>query len=128
MKTEYLLVDDNPINLKILSAYLKKLGQGYRTATNGQEALDAYKLDPRGCRFIFLDVSMPVMDGFTASREIRAFERENGLESAFIVALTGLASADAQREALGSGMDLFLTKPVHLRELNSIIQSQRVVS
>ncbi|KAK7413776.1 hypothetical protein QQX98_007343 [Neonectria punicea] len=127
-KTEYLLVDDNPINLRILASYLKKLGQVYRTATNGQEALDAYKLNPGGCRFIFLDVSMPVMDGFTASREIRAFERNNGIESAFIVALTGLASTDAQREALGSGMDLFLTKPVHLRELNSILKAQGVVS
>ncbi|KPM34601.1 hypothetical protein AK830_g11976 [Neonectria ditissima] len=127
-KTKYLLVDDNPINLKILSSYLKKLGQVYRTATNGQEAVDAYMVDPVGCRFIFLDVSMPVMDGFTASREIRAFERRHGLDSAFIVALTGLASEDAQREALGSGMDLFLTKPVQLRELNSILKAQGVVS
>lgn len=127
-KTEYLVVDDNPINLKILSSYLKKLGQVYQTATNGQEALEAYKKDPDGSRFIFLDVSMPVMDGFVASREIRAYERENGLEPAFIVALTGLASADAQREAFCSGMDLFLTKPVRLKELRAILQSRGVCS
>ncbi|KAF7542441.1 hypothetical protein G7Z17_g11567 [Cylindrodendrum hubeiense] len=126
--TEYLLVDDNPINLKILSSYLKKLGQVYRTATNGEEAVAAYKQNPQGSQFIFLDVSMPVMDGFVASREIRAFEREKGLEPAFIVALTGLASADAQREAFGSGMDLFLTKPVQLKELRAILQSKGVCS
>ncbi|KAH7134124.1 histidine kinase [Dactylonectria macrodidyma] len=127
MKTQYLVVDDNPVNLKILSSYLKRLEQVYRTATNGLEAVKAYKQDPEGCRVIFLDVSMPVMDGFGASREIRAYEREKGLEPAFIVALTGLASADAQLEAFGSGMDMFLTKPVQLKELKAILQSQGTV-
>jgi CheY-like chemotaxis protein len=65
---------------------------------------------------------MPVMTGLEASREIRNFERENDLEPVTIVALTALASESVQQEAFASGIDLFLTKPVRLRELGAIIE------
>lgn len=70
---------------------------------------------------------MPIMDGFESARLIREFEGEyqktldasaTGIfRPATIVALTGLASASAQNEAYGSGMDLFLTKPIRRKEL-----------
>lgn len=128
-QTEFLLVDDNPINLKILSSYLHKLGLAYQTATNGREALDVYKRDPAQCKCIFMDISMPVMDGFEATRLIRAHEAELGggggvLPPASIFALSGLASSSAQQEAFWSGVDLFLTKPVKLKELGSILRSR----
>lgn len=133
---EYLLVDDNPINLKILSAYMHKLGLPYQTATNGQEAVDAFVREPSRFRCVFMDISMPVMDGCQATRMIRAYESGHmdvtaaGAAGAArappisIFALSGLASASAQQEALWSGVDLFLTKPVKLKELGSILRSR----
>lgn len=121
---EFLLVEDNSINLDILSIYMKKLGRPYHTATNGAEALSAYKANPKHCKYIFMDVSMPIMDGFEATRRIRAYERDNHIEPAIIFALTGLASESAQQEAFGSGVDLFLTKPVKLKELGMILRSR----
>ncbi|KAK2039194.1 histidine kinase [Colletotrichum somersetense] len=122
--TEFLLVEDNPINLRILSTYITKLGKRFHTAINGLEAVQAYKRTPHECRCILTDVSMPVMDGFEATRQIRAHERSLKLEPATIIALTGLGSDESQNEAFGSGMDLFLTKPVKLEELSSILMSR----
>jgi CheY-like chemotaxis protein len=72
-----------------------------------------------------VDLSMPVMDGTTSSREIRTYKRETGpKKSTTIIALTGLASATARVEALASGIDHFMTKPVKLKKLLSYLQRQ----
>lgn len=71
-----------------------------------------------------LDISMPVMDGLESSRLIRAHERQHQLQPALIIALTGLASARTQQEAFGSGVDLFLSKPVPLKELGRILEAR----
>ncbi|KAG5917208.1 hypothetical protein E4U53_004228, partial [Claviceps sorghi] len=122
--TSFLLVDDNPINLKILTTYMKKLELPYRTATNGQQAVDVFSRDLGMYKCVFMDISMPVMDGFEATRHIRTMEAERGLHRCTIFALTGLASADAQQEAFSSGIDLFLTKPVKLAELSQILSAR----
>ena len=70
---------------------------------------------------------MPVMDGFEATREIRAFEQAHGSKPATIIALTGLGSAEAQHEAFVSGIDMFLTKPVRLKELTRLLDEIRKV-
>lgn len=75
-----------------------------------------------------MDISMPVMDGLKATRAIRTFERENKLEPATVIALTGLASSASQQEAFTSGVDLFLTKPVKLKELTSILKSRGILT
>ncbi|KAF5003442.1 hypothetical protein FDECE_9992 [Fusarium decemcellulare] len=124
---EFLLVDDNFINLKILSTYMKKLKQPYKTANNGQEAVTAYDSDPGRYVCVLMDISMPIMDGFEATRRIRAFEQQQGLRPALILALTGLASEEAKREAIASGVDLFLTKPVRLKELGPILKARGVI-
>ncbi|WZH43315.1 Nik-1-like protein [Fusarium acuminatum] len=124
---EFLLVDDNFINLKILSSYMKKLKQPYQTASDGLEAVTAFEADPGRFSCILMDISMPVMDGFEATRRIRAFESQQGLRPALILALTGLASEEAQREATVSGLDLFLTKPVRLKELGPILRAKGVL-
>jgi len=77
---------------------------------------------------------MPIMDGFESARLIRKFENENqktlnvsatnSVKPATIVALTGLASASAQNEAYGSGMDLFLTKPIQRKELLTVLNGR----
>ena len=69
---------------------------------------------------------MPLMDGLESTRHIRAYERQHQLQPAFIVALTGLASAKTQQEAYGSGVDLFLSKPVPLKELGVILEARNL--
>jgi CheY-like chemotaxis protein len=64
---------------------------------------------------------MPVMNGMDASREIRTLEQARGQVPATIIALTGLASAEAQQEAFSNGINLFLTKPVRFNQLRTIL-------
>jgi CheY-like chemotaxis protein len=109
-----LLVDDDHINLRVLSVYMGKLGRAYETAMNGQEAIDAYVQGPERFAGILMDISMPAMDGLEATRKIRAFEHQSRCEPVVILALTGLATDDARQEAERSGVDVFLTKPVKL--------------
>ncbi|ETS85400.1 hypothetical protein PFICI_03425 [Pestalotiopsis fici W106-1] len=124
-KARYLLVEDNAINMKILIAYMRKLGHRYDTANNGQEALEAFQKGAGQYKCILMDISMPVMDGFESSRRIRAHEKENGFARCKIYALTGLASESAQQEAFSSGIDLCLAKPVKLKELSGILDERR---
>ncbi|KAF2491923.1 hypothetical protein BU16DRAFT_529329 [Lophium mytilinum] len=117
----FMIVDDNHINVKILAAFMKKSKYLYRVAEDGAIAFDLFKANPEACRIIFMDISMPVMDGLTSTRLIRAYERMNKLNPATIILLTGLASASVQQEANASGADLFLTKPVRLKDLGKIL-------
>ena len=126
-RNRYLLVDDNAINLKILVSYMKKLGCDFDTAINGQEAVDQYTAQPESFACILMDISMPVMDGFEATKHIRDLERKHHLDGVTIIALTGLASEDAQQEAYGSGVDLFLTKPAKLKEIKSIMEERKLL-
>ncbi|KAK4999033.1 hypothetical protein LTR66_001841 [Elasticomyces elasticus] len=138
-----MVVDDNSINLRLLTTYMKKAKHTYITATNGLESLNLYTAShtkpqtshrndadpeipyphptPRAVNVILMDITMPVMDGFEATRCIRAHERANGIKPASIIALTALASASAQDEAHASGIDLFLTKPVKFKELTRVL-------
>jgi signal transduction histidine kinase/ActR/RegA family two-component response regulator len=119
-----LVVDDNAINLKILVTLIKRLGCSYMTASNGFEAVEHYKGSSESAEsfnWVFMDISMPVMDGFQATREIRAHEAEIGMTAATIVALTGLGSAASEKEAFESGMNLFLRKPVSLSKLKMML-------
>ena len=65
------------------------------------------------------------MDGFSAARAIRAFEKSSGCERVTIVAVTGLGDVAAQEKAFASGMDLFLTKPVKMKELRDVLEGVR---
>lgn len=134
-----------PINLKLLVTYSKKNRHAMVTATNGLEAFEVYRKlalttmpdssenehtapTSRRPEVILMDISMPVMDGFAATREIRAFERQQGLSPVTVVALTGLGSSDAQHEAFVSGINIFLTKPVKLKELTKLLGSLKATA
>ncbi|KAJ5786896.1 uncharacterized protein N7503_012108 [Penicillium pulvis] len=120
-----LLADDNEINLKILVAFMKKLGYKYAIAHNGQEALDIFRQNAHNIEIILMDISMPIMDGIESTRRIREFEKtlENKRRT-MILALTGVAQAETERDAIGSGMDAFLTKPARLNGLRPIIKER----
>jgi CheY-like chemotaxis protein len=126
--TRILLVDDNFINLKVLSTYIARRSIGFDIAKNGKEAVDLFLSNPSppySC--ILMDISMPIMDGFEATRRVRAHETQNGLTPVPIIALSGLTTEDAQQEAFGSGMDMFLTKPVKLGDLGRLLESQGII-
>jgi len=126
-----LLVDDNKINRQLLVMFMKKHKFSYAEAEDGQEALDAYKASclpgphsnapSRRFDVVLMDISMPVMDGMESTRRIREFEKENGLTKSNVIALTGLASAQAQQEAEASGIDVFMPKPVKFAELKKLL-------
>ncbi|GKU00280.1 nik-1 protein [Fusarium langsethiae] len=123
----FLLVEDNVINMKILQTYMKKLGVVYDCASNGQQAVESYKAKGGTYKCVLMDISMPVMDGFEATRLIRMFEKEESLPRRQIVAISGLASKDAQEDAYANGLDLFLAKPVQLKELSQILKSRELI-
>ncbi|KAF2033481.1 sensor histidine kinase-like protein/response regulator [Setomelanomma holmii] len=122
-----LLVDDNAINLKLLVVFAKRQSLQYSEATNGLEAIETYKhkanyTDPpvKPFDFILMDLTMPVMDGLTSTRQIRAYEKKKGLQRSTIVALTGLASAQDQQDASDAGVDMYLVKPVKFADIRRI--------
>ncbi|KAM0553991.1 hypothetical protein ACHAPJ_007066 [Fusarium lateritium] len=124
----FLLVDDNPINLKMLVVFMKKLNLPYSTATDGQQAVNKYRENPKGYKCVFMDISMPVMNGFEATRAIREIEAGGAGPRCPVFALTGLASQEAQEEAFLSGIDLFLTKPIKLAEIKQILELKNLIN
>jgi CheY-like chemotaxis protein len=117
-----LLVEDNEINLKLLVATMRKLKIIHATAMNGLEALNAYK-DCRGqFDVVFMDISMPVMSGIDSAKHIRRFERDEKLAATKLIALTGAANPTTRQEAFNVGVDLYLTKPVPMRELRGMLE------
>jgi CheY-like chemotaxis protein len=120
-----LLVEDNPINLKLLIASFKKMGHAYSAATDGSQAVAAYRNadSTRNPRFdiVFMDIQMPVMDGMEASLQIRKYEKMKGLQPAIIIALTALTSLQAEQEALDAGVDRFMSKPVSIKKLRDVV-------
>ncbi|KOS46657.1 hypothetical protein ACN38_g2393 [Penicillium nordicum] len=118
-----LVVDDNSINLHLMVTFMnKRKVVVLDKAGNGRAAVDAVERMLQGYDLIFMDMSMPVMDGFEATRAIRAIEKErDNCIPATIIALTGLSSSRDEFRALDSGVDLFLMKPVSFREVSRLI-------
>ena len=86
-------------------------------ADNGKEAVKAFCSEPDRFPVILMDVSMPIMDGFDATKLIRAFEAKTARVPVPIVALTGHALKNDREDCLAKGMDAYLTKPVKQVEL-----------
>ncbi|KAJ5100661.1 hypothetical protein N7456_006713 [Penicillium angulare] len=123
LATTVLIVDDNDINVRILVEFMKKLKCKYATAFNGLEALDFFKANSPSIAVIFMDISMPVMDGLESARRIRGFEQKICVTNPVrIIALTGVAQDDLQRDTIGAGMDYFLTKPARMKTLVPLLE------
>ncbi|KAL6821352.1 CheY-like superfamily [Trichoderma camerunense] len=123
-----LLVDNKPNNLKVLSAYMIRHNVGFSAAENGRKAVEFFLTDPGKYACILMSTSMPVMDGFEATRQIRAYEAHMGLAPVLIIALSVMATKDAQQEALESGMNTFLTHPVNPGALGILLESRGVLN
>jgi CheY-like chemotaxis protein len=138
-----LAVDDNTLNLQLLHRYLlKRGGDTIVTAMNGVEAVDAVRNSNKAFDVVFMDISMPEMDGFEATRVIRAYERNQMQQDlkildekpiveikqvdtgkgAYIVALTGLASRRDRDMAQECGFDDFWTKPISFKRIGELLK------
>jgi CheY-like chemotaxis protein len=115
----FLLVDDVEINRELARIILEKQGHQVTQATNGQEALE--KAQRGGFDLIFMDIQMPVMDGFEATNEIRSFELSRGLQPVPIVAMTAYALQGDRDRCLSAGMDGYISKPIREDELFTMI-------
>lgn len=112
-----MIVDDDPMNIKVLESILVKYGVRPVAATNGEEAVATYEQDPN-FDVIFMDCSMPVMDGFEAAEILR---RNNA--SAEIVAVTAHAFERDRKRCRDVGMETFLTKPIRIPDLERALES-----
>src|SRR6266436_3092499 len=115
-----LLAEDNPVNQRLASRLLEKRGHSVVVAGNGREALEA--LEKESFDLVFMDVQMPVMDGFEATVAIRRKEGAGGVRLP-IVALTAHAMKGDREKCLVGGMDGYLTKPIQPQELDELLQS-----
>lgn len=134
-----LLVDDNHVNLRLINMFMQKRSyESVHLAHNGEEAVTIYKElilqdPPVPPDIIFMDINMPVLDGFAATRKIRQIELEVAANTALtqrgpppaalVIALTGLADEKDRSKAFGSGIDQFMTKPVSFRGLGKLLDS-----
>jgi len=103
-----LLVEDNAVNRSVALGLLKKLGLSADTAENGEKALAA--IEKQDFDLVLMDCQMPVMDGYEATRRIRAME--GGKESVPVVAMTAHAMSGDREKCLAAGMNDYVAKPV----------------
>jgi signal transduction histidine kinase/CheY-like chemotaxis protein len=113
-----LIAEDNIVNQRIIAALLGRRGQPTVVVSNGREAVDAWRREPFAA--IIMDVQMPVLDGFEATAEIRAAERETGAHIP-IVAMTAHAMSGDRERCLAAGMDDYVAKPISVKEVDRIL-------
>jgi signal transduction histidine kinase/DNA-binding response OmpR family regulator len=116
-----LLAEDNPVNQRVATRLLERLGYRPDVVTNGKEALESV----RGHRYdvVLMDLHMPEMDGLNAARRIRA-ELDPDRRPR-LIALTAATMGDNRRECLEAGMDDFVCKPVTLQSLRAALETCR---
>ena len=120
-----LIVEDNLMNQKIASFFLEKIGIEYQIASNGAEAVAMVQSD-QSFMAILMDCMMPVMDGLTATRNIRAWEEERGKNRIPIVALTASVLPEEIDRCFDAGMDAYLSKPYKSQQLFEALEQLNV--
>lgn len=120
-KLNILVAEDNVVNQKVIVGLLEKLGHRVTIAANGTQVIERRKRADFNYDLIIMDCEMPEVDGYQATREIRAFESAGGHPRVPIIALTAHALEEVRGRCLQAGMDDFLTKPVNTRQLVRVL-------
>ena len=107
-----LVVDDNQLNLELVTEVLSSAGYVIRQAASGEQALQSVRCEPPD--LILMDIGLPGMDGHAAVRALKANPATAPIPT---VALTAFAMAGDGQQALDSGFDGYITKPLHTRTL-----------
>lgn len=119
-----LLCEDNVMNQEIAVAILSEQGLQIDCAGNGKQALKKFQSEPEGTyQLILMDLRMPVMDGYEATRQIRALDRQDAKQIP-IVAMTADAFSDDIQKCFEAGMNAHVAKPVNPQKLIETIQKQ----
>ncbi|MDX2272988.1 MAG: ATP-binding protein [Cyanobacteriota bacterium] len=114
-----LVAEDHPVNQQVIGFMLRRLGYQADLVENGQAALE--RLSDHSYDVILMDLQMPIMDGLTASRRIRA-QTWPGSQQPWIIALTAHALQESQAECREAGMDDYLAKPIQMDPLRQVLQ------
>ena len=116
-----LLVEDNELNAEIAKTVLEDIGALITRAENGQQALELFKEKPAGTfDVILMDLMMPVMDGYTATRKIRELERSDA-KTVPIIAMTANAFQEDAEKCIAVGMNAHLAKPLDIEKVKTTI-------
>lgn len=118
-----LVVEDGAVNQKIALLFLEKLGYVADVAANGKEALEA--VNRQNYDLVFMDVQMPVMDGYEATRKIRELY---GKDKPVIIAMTANAMESDREVALETGMDDYIAKPVQLNSFRKMVLKWGIIA
>lgn len=119
-----LLVEDNLINTIVAKKFLEKWGFHVDTALNGQIAVD--KVQENSYQLVLMDIHMPIMDGFEASKAIRALD--GSVSDITIIALTASVDPTTKQKAIECGINDVVTKPFQPKELNHILKTYLLTS
>lgn len=115
------MVDDSEFNRILIKEYLKKTNYVITEADNGKIALD--KVKNEDFDFILMDMQMPVMDGYIATKEIRAWEMNTNHFHTPIIATTAYALIEEQEKSISAGCDQHLSKPISRDSLLKVLNS-----
>jgi two-component system sensor histidine kinase/response regulator len=115
----FLVAEDNAVNQRLIARLLEKRGHRVVLAKNGREALEALEKQPFD--LVLMDLQMPEMDGFEATRLLREKEKASGAHLP-IIALTAHAMKGDKERCLACGMDGYVTKPIKVGELFSVME------
>ena len=119
-----LLAEDNEINAEITTRLVESIGLTVDHVWNGDEAVEKFRKSEEGYyRAILMDLQMPLMDGYDASLAIRAMDRDDAKKIP-IIAMTAEAFDSAKARAKECGMDEYITKPLNLEKVKSILSQQ----
>lgn len=125
-QVDVLVAEDNETNQMYLDYVLKETGLSYKIVGDGQQAIDAFKEIPP--RLILMDISMPIVNGFEATQEIRKLETLANLPSTPIVAVTAHAMKEDRDRCLAKGMDDYLSKPLSVDRLENVLKKWGLMS
>ncbi|GAA6412504.1 hypothetical protein K050079A111_03990 [Bilophila wadsworthia] len=118
-----LLVEDNDINMEIAGTFIQQYGCAIEQAWDGEEAVRMIKGMPKGYyKLVFMDIQMPKMDGYEATRRIRQMEQSQGASHIPIVAMSANAFVEDMDKAYTAGMDDYITKPIALEEISNVLK------
>ncbi len=120
--TEILVAEDQVINRKVITQFLERKGWSVEVVENGKQAVDTLEKHPGRFSLVLMDVQMPIMDGFEATRQIRIDESGQNIHIP-IIAMTAHAMKGDKEQCIAAGMDNYLSKPVNPEELYNMVET-----
>lgn len=114
-----LVVDDEELNRIFLVDLLKMHNIEATQAINGQEAIDKWQLENYSA--ILMDIQMPIVNGYEATKTIRRQEQQQGANPIPIIAITAFRTPEARQECFAAGIDAYVSKPVVISDLLNVV-------